>query len=94
MPKGDESWNQIKRQAWERQSGKCQICGLHINLEDKDDYRLIGHHRINQSQGGKSVLENAIARHARCEALAHRIHRFGNPSHRQVFRAFAKEFLN
>lgn len=69
----------MKMEAWELQNKKCTICGKYINPKAKREMSLVAHHVINQSQGGKGTMDNIEIRHCKCEAYAHKVHRFGNP---------------
>ena len=64
--------------AWGLQDGVCPICHRKISLKAKKEMRPIGHHIVNRSKGGKSVVENCECRHADCEAIAHKKWRDGN----------------
>jgi 5-methylcytosine-specific restriction endonuclease McrA len=45
-----EAYRKLMRQAWERDKGLCQECGVYTEE--------IPHHVIFKSQGGSDVLEN------------------------------------
>lgn len=45
--------DRMKREAYERQNGKCPICGEHFKIEEME-----GDHKIPWSKGGRTVSEN------------------------------------
>jgi 5-methylcytosine-specific restriction endonuclease McrA len=72
-------WRDSTFLAFENQGCKCTICGNRLSLLDKSsEGRMVGHHIISRQFGDNSV-SNAEARHASCEAWAHKQWKDGNP---------------
>lgn len=51
--------------AWERQDGKCVVCGKSVKISDN------GHHLVPHSTGGKTEAENCVLVHQECHRLLH-----------------------
>jgi hypothetical protein len=58
-----------KIKAWDRQNGKCLLCGKPVRISDE------GHHAIEYSRGGKTTSENCVLVHKECHLNYH-----NNPS--------------
>lgn len=54
-----------KIKAWERQDGKCVVCGKSVRITDE------GHHQVQHSKGGKTVAENCVLIHKDCHSRLH-----------------------
>lgn len=67
-------WSGIKRQRWLDVGLCCEVCGVELMPQE-----VIGHHIINRSRGGESVVGNCEVRCVRCESAMHTLFRYGNP---------------
>ena len=51
--------------AWNRQNGKCVVCGKSVRISDD------GHHLVPHTEGGRTTADNCILVHSECHALIH-----------------------
>lgn len=71
--KGKGSWHEAKEIVYERQGGRCAVCGkVLIPCE------AVGHHLINKCRGGKNTADNCEVRCVICERYMHELYRYGN----------------
>lgn len=63
------AWTAFRREVWERDAGRCVICGIPMPLPFAEI-----HHRLLKSRGGKDTHENTLTL---CGACHHeRVHKF------------------
>jgi hypothetical protein len=60
------SFSQLdKLKAWNKQQGKCKVCGKPVRISD------VGHHAEPHSKGGKTSSDNCWLIHAECHQSIH-----------------------
>lgn len=78
VSKDKRSWREAKQEAYDRQGGRCSLCGRYVQ------YQLcVGHHRHNRRDGGSNHPSNCEVRCKGCETTAHRKWKDGNPPQRE-----------
>ena len=58
---------QLTQQVWQKQGGRCTICGQHIIPEHKWEL----HHKVPRKEGGTNKLENLMMLHPDCHRQLH-----------------------
>lgn len=78
---------QVKKAVWERDNGRCVVCGNNINV-------MPNAHYISRSKGGLGIEQNIVTLCTEFTPLkCHRRYDFGTKEERQMIHGIIKKYL-
>lgn len=72
----ERAWEALKRYVYDRDKGRCRLCGLRCFFGGKLTERADVHHVVFASAGGEDTKENCLLLCRSCHDLIHVVKRF------------------
>lgn len=72
----ERAWEALKRYVYDRDKGRCRLCGLRCFFGGKLSERADVHHIVFQSAGGEDTKTNCLLLCRACHDLIHIVKRF------------------